>query len=269
MTTATKGANQMATILQPESMKPDVRRWTGISAIAVAILMAAEFLTASLGVGAAPPLSDETALGEFMTGAADATLLVIFIDTFLMAALVVFLASFRQLITRARADMQWVADLGYGAGLIFVAVTLVGDAMDGGGALDTVKQPADGSVIRALTEGHILMFGSIGCVMTALVVAAAGYVSFASATLPRWTGWLAFVVAALNLLTVPAMFNGTSSTDPFSAGGPGVTALATFPFLVWVAIVGIVTIRGTHHHAMRRARAAAAKAAPDALLPSR
>ena len=66
-----------------------------------------------------------------------------------------------------------MADLGYGAGLIFVAVTLVGDAMDGGGALDTVKQQADGTVIRALTEGHILMFGSIGCVMTALVIVAA------------------------------------------------------------------------------------------------
>ncbi|UFS58850.1 hypothetical protein [Subtercola endophyticus] len=259
----------MASLLQPESMKPDVRRWTGISAIAVACLMTAEFLTASLGVGAAPPLDDEAALGQFMTGAAYPTLLVIFIDTFLMAALVVFLASFRHLIVRARTDMRWVADLGYGAGLIFVAVTLVGDAMDGGGALDTVKQQADGTVIRALTEGHILMFGSIGCVMTALVVAAAGYVTFASATLPRWTGWLAFVVAALNLVTVPAMFNGTSSTDLFSAGGPGVTALATFPFLVWVAIVGIVTIRGTHHHAMRRAQAAQkaaaeASAAPDA-----
>src|SRR6195952_2806908 len=246
----------MSGILQPESLKPGFRRWTGISANAVAALMAAEFFTAALGVGAAPPLDDEAALAEFMTGAANPTLLVIFIDTFLMAALVVFLASFRQLITRARADMQWVADLGYGAGLIFVAVTLVGDAMDGGAALDTVKQPGDGSVIRALTEGHILLFGSIGCVMTALVVAAAGYVTFASATLPRWTGWLAFAVAAANLITVPAMFNGTSSTDLFSAGGPGVTALATFPFLVWVAIVGIVTIRGTHHHTMRRAQAA-------------
>ena len=61
----------MSSLLQPESMKPDVRRWTGISAIAVACLMAAEFLTASLGVGSAPPLDDEAALGEFMTGAVE------------------------------------------------------------------------------------------------------------------------------------------------------------------------------------------------------
>ncbi|PPF76546.1 hypothetical protein C5B96_16575 [Subtercola sp. Z020] len=246
----------MNRVLRPETLKPDVRRWTGISAIAVAALMAAEFLVQVTTVGTRPELADEQAIGAFMTEAANPTLVVIFIDTFLMAALIVFLASFRQLITHTRHDMQWVADLGYGAGMVFVAITLVGDAMDAGGALDTIDQPANGTVIRALTEGHIVMFGSIGCVLTALVVAAAGYVTFASDVLPRWTGWLAFAVAASNLVTVPAMFNGTSATDPFSAGGGGVTALATFPFLVWVAIVGIVTIRGQRHHAARRTAAA-------------
>lgn len=246
----------MVRIMRAESLAPDVRRWTGISAIAVAALMAAEFLVQVSTVGTRPELSDESALATFMTEAANATLSVVFLDTFLMAALIVFLASFRQLITHSRHDLQWVADLGYGAGLVFVALTLVGDAMDAGAALDSVDQVASGTVIRALTEGHLVMFGSIGCVLTALVVAAAGYVTFASDTLPRWTGWLAFVVAASNLVTVPAMYNGTSATEPFSAGGPGVTALATFPFLVWVAIVGIVTIRGQRHHAARRAAAA-------------
>ncbi|WP_147305385.1 hypothetical protein [Subtercola boreus] len=246
----------MSRILRAETLKPDVRRWTGISAIAVAALMAAEFVTQVTTVGTRPELYQEDALAEFMTAAANPTLFVIFLDTFLMAALIVFLASFRQLITHTRHDMQWVADLGYGAGLVFVAITLVGDAMDAGAALDTVKQPASGTVIRALTEGHIVMFGSIGCVLTALVVAAAGYVTFASDVLPRWTGWLAFAVAASNLVTVPTMFSGTSATDLFSAGGGGVTALATFPFLAWVAIVGIVTIRGQRHHAAKRTAAA-------------
>ncbi|CAN5340404.1 hypothetical protein BH09ACT6_BH09ACT6_08560 [soil metagenome] len=247
----------MTGFLSPESLKPDVRRWTGISAITVAGLMAAEFLVRVTTVGTRPELADEKALAEFMTGAANSMLVVIFIDTFLMAALIVYLASFRQLVTKTRHDMQWVADLGYGAGLVFVAITLVGDAMDAGSALDTIDQTGNGMVIRALTEGHMVMFGSIGCVLTALVVAAGGYVTFASRVLPRWTGWVAFVVAASSLVTVPTMFNGTSATDPFSAGGPGVTAFSTFPFLVWVAIVGIVTIRGER----KEAAAAAALAA--------
>ncbi|TIH40072.1 hypothetical protein [Subtercola vilae] len=243
----------MPRILTQHTLKPDVRRWTGISAIAVAVLMSSEFVVKVAAVGSRPELSDESALAAFTAKVANASLTVIFIDIFLMAALVVFLASLRQLITVARHDLQWVADLSYGSGLVFVAVTLVGDALDAGGALDTVGQAPNGTVIRALIEGHIVMFGSIGGMLTALVVAAAGYVTFASTTLPRWTGWFAFAVAATNLLSVPAIFNGTSSKNLFSAGGPGVTATATFPFLAWVIVVGVVTIRGERHHRERLA----------------
>ncbi len=249
--------------LRPETLKPDVRRWTGISAITAAVLTIAEFLVQTTTIGTRPELDDEAALGPFTAETANATLTVIFIDTFLMAALVVFLASFRQLITHTRHDMQWIADLSFGAGLVFVAITLVGDAMDAGTALDTIGATPDPSAIRALTEGHLVMFGSIGCVLTALVVAAAGYVSFASGALPRWTAWVAWACAAANVAVVPSMFGGTSASAPFSSGGPGVTAFATFPFLVWVTIAGLVTIRGHAHH-LRRLEARRARGAASA-----
>jgi hypothetical protein len=90
-----------------------------------------------------------------------------------------------------------------------------------GTALDTVGAPADPSVLRALTEGHMVMFGSIGCVLLALVAAASGYVTFASGALPNWTGWVAYAVALLNLIAVPTMFGGKSDTSFVSAGGTG------------------------------------------------
>jgi len=221
---------------------PDVRLWTGVAAVAVAALLLAEF-TVRTAIGARPELDDPRALAEFVDRTSTQTLVIILIDTVLMASLIVFLAGFRQIITHARRDLQWIADLAYGAGLVFVAVTLVGDAMEAGSALDTVDMAPDASAIRALTEGHILMFGATGCVLLALVSAASGYVTILSRALPQWTGWLAVGVAAANVAWLPSIFGGTSDAGFFSAGGVGVAVFATFPWLAWVIAVGFVTIR--------------------------
>jgi hypothetical protein len=222
---------------------PDPRLWAGVSGLVVAVLTLSESLIDLVLVGRRPRLDDGDALAAFMTQASTPTLIVILIDTFLMAFLIVFLASFRQLIVRVRADIEWVADLAYGAGLVFVALTLVGDAMQAGAALDSIGATSDPSVLRALTEGHAQMFGSMGCVLTALVAAASGHVIFLSGALPRWTGVLAYVVAAANAAAVPTMFAGTNEPTFFSAGGPGIALFATFPWLVWVGSIGIGALR--------------------------
>ncbi|MCS5734226.1 hypothetical protein [Herbiconiux daphne] len=233
----------MITVVKNGRLNPDVRLWTGLAAVTVAVLTLAEFLVQVLLVGARPALDDSDALAEFMARTANQTLFTILIDTFLMAALLVFLGGFRQIITHTRPDLQWVANLAYGSGVLFIAVTLVGDGMEGGTALDTIGLTPDASSLRALTAGHTLLFGSIGCTFNALIAAASGYVILASEALPRWTGWLAYVVAGLNLLSVPTMFGGTSPDSFFAAGGAATAALATFPWLVWVVCVGFVTIR--------------------------
>ena len=230
---------------------PDVKQWTGIAGIVTAILMSAEFIVREV-MGARPELEDADALGHFMARAADATLTIILIDTVLMATLIVFISGFRQIITHARKDLQWVADIGFAAGLAFVAITMVGDAMEAGAALDTVGQTPDPSVIRALTEGHMVMFGATGCVLLALASASSGYVILASGVLPRWTGWIAYAVGLSNLVAIPSLFGGTSDTAFFSAGGTGVAMIATFPWLVWVTTVALVTIRGPRTVAIRK-----------------
>lgn len=222
---------------------PDPRRWAGVAGLVVAVLTLVESSVDLFLVGSRPHLDDGDALVEFMTGASTPTLSVILVDTFLMAFLIVFLAAFRQLVILCRADVEWIANLAYGAGLVFVALTLVGDAMEAGAALDSIGAVSDPSVVRALTEGHVQMFGSMGCVLTALVAAASGHVIFLSGALPRWTGVLAYVVAVLNAAAVPTMFAGTNEATFFSAGGPGIALFATFPWLVWVASVGFTALR--------------------------
>ena len=236
------------------SRTPDVRRWTGISAVAVAITLVFEAVTQFVA-GGRPSLLDETALESYFERYADSTLVIAMTDTLLMSALIIFLACFHQLMTTARPDLKWVADIGFGAGLVWVAITVVGDAMSGGAALDAAEGHANATIIRALIEGHMLLFGGIGCVLTALILASAGFLALSSTVLPRWAGFFAYGAAILNLLAIPTIFGGTSETSLFSVGGWANAVLATFPWLLWVIIVGILTIRGQRHHERRRALA--------------
>ena len=229
---------------------PDVRRWTGISAFAVAIFLAIESIT-KLTAGQRPELDDSEALIAHTQATTSQTIIVILADTFLMAFLIVFLACFRQLVTKARHDLEWIADLTFGAGLVFIAVTLVGDAMDGGAALDVIGLTPDASAIRALTEGHSIMFGSTGAVLLALVSATSAYLTFASGVVPRWTGILAAATAISNLAWAIVGFNGTSPNSFFSVGGFGNALLAIFPWLVWVLCVGATTVRGARRGTTR------------------
>ena len=221
---------------------PDVHVWVSVSAFIVGSLLLIEFFVRT-GMGPRPHLEDHAALELFAEETATATLIKILVDTLMMAFLIVFLGGFRQLVTAKRDDLNWIADLAFGAGLVFVGVTLVGDSLEAGGALDTVGSTANGVAIRTLTEGYLVMFGPMTCVLLALVSAASGYVILASRALPSWTGRLAWVVAALNLIGVTSIFGGTDADKFYSVGSWGVAAFATFPWLAWVVTVGIVSLR--------------------------
>jgi hypothetical protein len=223
--------------------EPDVRRWTGVSAFVVAAALGVE-VVAKLTMGVRPELDQSDALIAYVEDARAAIITVILADTVLMTFLIVFLGSFRQLVNRRQPAVTWIADVMFGAGLVFIAVTLVGDALDGGTALDVMGLEPDPSVIRALIEGHVLMFGSIGSVLLALVSGTGAYLTFLTGALPRWTGVLAAVTAVSNLVWAPAAFGGTSPTNFAAAGGFGNALMAIFPWLVWVFCVGVTTVRG-------------------------
>jgi len=221
---------------------PDVKLWTGIAAVTAAITLLTEFLVRT-ALGPRPDLDDTKALAEFVTSTSTATLTIILCDTLLMGSLIVFLAGFRQLVTRDHPELDWIGNIVFGAGIVFVSITLVGDSMEAGGALDTVGADAAPVAIRALTEGYMPIFGPMGAVLIAIVAAASGYATMASGALPRWTGWVAYAVAVLNVAAVPTIYGGTDDRDFYSVGGWGVAAFATFPWLAWVIVVGVVTIR--------------------------
>jgi len=221
---------------------PDVHVWVAVSAFIVGAMLLAEFVVRT-SMGPRPHLDQHAALEVFASETSTATLLKILIDTIMMAFLIVFLGGFRQIVTRNRDDLNWIADLAFGAGLVFVGVTLVGDSLEAGGALDTVGSVPNGVAIRTLTEGYLVMFGPMTCILLALVSAASGYVILASRALPAWTGRLALAVTVLNLIGASSIFGGTDADKFYSVGSWGVAVFATFPWLVWVVTVGIVSLR--------------------------
>jgi len=235
---------------------PDVKRWTGIAAAGVTALLITEFILHQV-VGPRPELDQSKALAAFFVTHHNMLLTIVLIDTILMANIIVFLGGFRQIITHARHDLQWIADITFGAGLVFVAITMAGDAMEAGSALDVVHLTPDPSAIRALTEGHAVMFGATGCVLLAVISGSSAYTVLASGALPRWTGVVAWAVAGLQIFGLATIFGGTSDRFWFSSGGVGVTLTATFPWVAWVITVGIVTIRG--HSGFRWKRRTAAQ----------
>lgn len=127
---------------------------------------------------------------------------------------------------------------------VWLGVTLVANGLEGAIALDTLNGTGDPSVTRALTMGYLLIYnGSIAFIMTAVYLAAAGYATFATGILPRWTGWLAYAATLLCVIAIPAMYGGP--VDPagfYNAGGWGAALIANFPPLLWFLAVGILLV---------------------------
>jgi hypothetical protein len=79
--------------------------------------------------------------------------------------------------------------------------------------------------------------------LTAVMLFAAGYAVLRSAALPRWVGWLAHLVALINLAFVPSLFFGRDVAKFYSAHGWGNSALAGCLIGYWILAAGIFLLR--------------------------
>lgn len=163
----------------------------------------------------------------------------------LYVTLMIFSVGLRELIRKANADYEWVGTLIVMAISVWVGVTLVANGLEGGIALDTLNGNGDPSVARSLSMGYLLIYnGSIAFVMTAFFLAIAGYATFTTKILPRWTGWLAYTATVLCVISIPAMYAGPVDPSGFyNAGGWGAAIIANFPPLLWFLVVGVMLVR--------------------------
>jgi hypothetical protein len=165
-------------------------------------------------------------------------------DPLIMICLIVFLAGFRHIVRQKRQDMEWMASLAFGVGLLLVAIELVGDGLQAGAALDTTGR-ADPSVVRGLMEASFPLYGAIGLIISSLLLASAGTAVLATKALHRWTAWTAFGAAALCLAVAPSILGGTDLTGFYTASGYA-PFLGQAALLVWffAASISMLAKRG-------------------------
>lgn len=148
-------------------------------------------------------------------------------------------------IVKTQAEWECVGTLVFGAGIVWWAVSLVADSLEGGVVLDTVGGTADPTAVRALVEGTLLIYnGSIAFAVTGLFMASAGYAIMATGALPKWTGWLAWISTALCVIAIPSMYvNVVGHNRFYNVAGWGPTIVANVPPLIWLLTTSILMIR--------------------------
>jgi len=156
--------------------------------------------------------------------------------------LIVFLTGFRLVIRRASPDLEWAATIVLVSGLMWLTFSSVAQSMEAGTAIVS-KIPIDPTQEGALAPGQFLMQGSIGRLMTALLLSASGFAILRGRFLPVWLGVLAWIIALINLAFVPAMFFGPVAAQFYSAVGWGTTATAPVLVVIWILVASVVLVR--------------------------
>ena len=95
----------------------------------------------------------------------------------------------------------------------------------------------------SLVPGQFLLWGAIGRHMTTLFLSASGFALLRGRLMPAWLAWLAFRIALINLVFVPAMFFGYDAGQFYSAVGWGTTAMAPVLVVWWIIIASIIMLR--------------------------
>jgi hypothetical protein len=216
--------------------------WAGGFGLAACLLTFIEFPLWMIG-GAEPSFLDSQAFSEFVARTKTLYLHRTLLDMFIFSFLLVFMAGFRQIIIQKDHDYEWMATLFFGIGLVYITLTLVADSITGAVGLDTVAGNPNPTIILGLTEATILMYGSVALMLLGMMLSLATYLLFKTEAMPKWVGWITGLVALLNFAFVPTMYFGTDPTKFYSAAGLGPSVGATFPFLIWIAIVSVLMIR--------------------------
>jgi hypothetical protein len=204
-----------------------VRRYAGAFGLAASLLLLLQIPLYFMYSGAPP---DWNILTRILLSACGSTLLI------------VFLAGFRQVIRQANPEYDWVATVAFAASLVWLTLSMVAQSMEAGTAIAS-EVPIDPTTQGPLAPGQFLMWGSIGRLMSALFLAAAGMSILRTRLLPVWTGRAAYAIALINLAFVPSMYFGRDAARFYSAVGWGTTATVPGLILCWILAASVVMFR--------------------------
>jgi hypothetical protein len=219
-------------------------RSAGVCGLLSIVLMLAEL---PLYVLRGPMPSRETAsLIGYATHNAWNMLAAVLMDVVICALLLIFLDGFRRLIGNTQPDSMWIATQVFGAGVVYSAVTLFGDALQAASAMNALSAKPDPSFLRVFLQGRYPFFGTVGLLFCALLLAAGSHIAQASRAFPRATIWIGYTGACLCLALVPfVMANGPQQFLAIANSAPwdALAAIAILAVVVWMITVVIQMIR--------------------------
>ncbi|TYB45689.1 hypothetical protein [Actinomadura chibensis] len=171
---------------------------------------------------------------------------------------VVYFIGLRQLIVRVSPAHDWLGTVVQMAGLLWVAMVFVPQSMEVGAAI-SVEHDIDTTTEGPFAAAQYLMQGGISRLLMALFLVAFGITVLRLGLLPRWVGRSAFVVAAINLAFVPAVYFGDDAADFYSAQGWGTTASMGALWSLWTLAVSVSILRSARSTTTAAAPASAVR----------
>jgi hypothetical protein len=204
-----------------------IRRQTGIFGI-IASLMIIILVPLYFIYSDAPP--DWNILTRSLIGIIGCTLFV------------VYFVGLRQIVYRADPTYDLIASIIQMAGLIWVVMVFVPLSMEVGAAI-SVAHDIDTTTEGPFAAAQYLMQGGISRLMMALFLIALGIAISRLNVLSRWVGITAYILAAINLAFVPALYFGDDAANFYSAQGWGTTASMGALWSVWTLAVSISILR--------------------------
>ncbi|TDW66181.1 hypothetical protein [Kribbella pratensis] len=168
-----------------------------------------------------------------------------------------FFTGLRQLIHQVDVASDWIAGVIQAAGLLWVAMVFVPQSMEAGAAIVT-DHDIDTTKEGPFAGAQYLMQGLISRLLMGLFLIALGIVVYRLRLLPKWVGWSAFVLAAINLAFVPALYFGDNPSNFYAVQGWGTTASMGALWSLWTLAVSISVL----HSSRRTAVAARPRPAP-------
>ena len=226
-----------------------VYRIAGISSLATIAVFFFEF-PFYLVRGTFPTMAETGKLAEFAARSDTNIMTCIFLDLIILSLILVFFAGFRHLVLRTNPQQEWIGTLFFGVGVIYVTLTLIADSLQAATVVDAITPPADGIIIRAMTESYYLMYGAVALWFMALLMAIASYATLASHALknpilPKWSAWLGYACSVACLAFVPTMFiRHVDVREFYNPAGWGPEAIANgFPLAAWMIALGILLLR--------------------------
>ena len=158
------------------------------------------------------------------------------------SSFMLFMAGLHALLRREGSAGDFALLLSQTAGILFVGMGLIAMANEAGVAFGAPDGSMDPTTDGPLAAANILIHGSIQRLLTATYLFAIGYAVFQTSLIPRWIGALGFVIGAVNVGFIPALFFGTDVTRFYSAHGWGNSALAGSLIIWWILAVSLALL---------------------------